>query len=69
MGRLRDLMHSYNEKWRDKSQVAESTMSVLLGSGDAGDWLTFAFSFILQLLGKKKQRDEERYHNNSSFKK
>lgn len=64
MGRIRNLIRIYNEKWCKKTEVAEAAINVLLDGGSFGDWLTFIFASLTSLLERKKKKDEECIESN-----
>lgn len=61
MARLRDLLRTYNEKWRDKTKIIQSAINVCLDGGDLHDWLTFVFIFVIRILERKKENGNDRY--------
>ena len=58
MRRFTEMVRKYNKNLRDKSQVAESVINILIDGGGLGDYLTFIFSFLCKLLDKKKTDNE-----------
>ena len=58
MRRLSEIMREYNKNWRDKLQVAESAINILVDGGGFGDYLTFIFFLLCKLLERKKTENE-----------
>ena len=56
MRRSSEIMRKYNKNWRNKSQVAESAINILVDGGGFGDYPTFIFPFFANCSKKRNQK-------------
>ena len=60
MRRFTEMLREYNENVRDKLQVAESFLNILIDGSRFGDYLTIILLLLYKLLDKKRKKRVEK---------